>query len=279
MARLTSSQLSQVEEIIRKHTSVLGEILVGSDKPLSDLAKQLGLPPQLTSLVTTAYKYGKLSLLQGQDLTTMTTDQVNRLMRSIKLNPSQQASIDAAKTRAQTFIDNLQQKVVSTVIPAAIQSDMIMWDAIKDIIPTAMENHTPRYQVIQMLRDTTKDWNRDWHRVAQTEMWTAKLQGEAEAIVNNEHPLTNDGAGTMVYKKPAPDACPMCKKLYLEADGVTPKVFSLAQLMANGSNVGKKQADWLPVVGCVHPNCQCTMNVKPPNTDFDSSGNLIYKRK
>ena len=39
-----------------------------------------------------------------------------------------------------------------------------------------------------------------------------------------------------------------------------PIIFKLSELKANGTNVGRKVADYLPVVGSLHPRCRCTLN-------------------
>lgn len=277
MAKLTRSQIRQIQRIINDHMEVLMQITVGDGKPSPRLVKKLGLPEAIVDLITTSYKYGKLGVLQGKDLSTMSESDVKKLMRNIKLTKSQQNSVDYSKIKAQQSIDSLSQRITSSVVTMAIQSDLSMWEAVKDVIPAAMENDTPRYKVIQELREKTGDWERDWHRVAHSEMWDAKLQGEAEAIMNDESPLSKDKGETLVYKRPAHNCCNKCRQLYLEKDGVTPKVFRLADLMANGTNYGKKQADWLPTLGILHPNCMCTLNVMPKDTTFDAQGNLVFK--
>lgn len=277
MAKLTRSQIRQIQRIINDHMEVLMQITIGDGKPSPRLVKKLGLPEAIVDLITTSYKYGKLGVLQGKDLSTMSESDVKKLMRNIKLTKSQQNSVDYSKIKAQQSIDSLSQRITSSVVTMAIQSDLSMWEAVKEVIPAAMENDTPRYKVIQELREKTGDWERDWHRVAHSEMWDAKLQGEAEAIMNDESPLSKDKGETLVYKRPAHNCCNKCRQLYLEKDGVTPKVFRLADLMANGTNYGKKQADWLPTLGILHPNCMCTLNVMPKDTTFDAQGNLVFK--
>lgn len=277
MAKLTRSQIRQIQRIINDHMEVLMQITVGDGKPSPRLVKKLGLPETIVDLITTSYKYGKLGVLQGKDLSTMSESDVKKLMRNVKLTKSQQNSVDYSKIKAQQSIDSLSQRITSSVVTMAIQSDLSMWEAVKEVIPAAMENDTPRYKVIQELREKTGDWERDWHRVAHSEMWDAKLQGEAEAIMNDESPLSKDKGETLVYKRPAHNCCNKCRQLYLEKDGVTPKVFRLADLMANGTNYGKKQADWLPTLGILHPNCMCTLNVMPKDTTFDAQGNLVFK--
>ena len=254
---------------------VLMQIVIGEGKPSQELLRKLKLPKEITDMIKTSYQYGRLGVIQGKSLTAMSEKDVEQLLRKLKVTKAQQRSVDYSKMRAQQAIDTLTQKITATTVTLALQSDQKMWEVVKEVIPDALENNTPRHRVIQQLRDNTQDLNRDWHRVAHTEMWNAKLQGEAEAIINNESPLSKQGGDTLVYKKPAHNACKKCKQLLLEPDGVTPKVFKMSELIANGDNYGLKQADWKPVVGTIHPNCMCPLNVMPPGTKFDSQGNLV----
>jgi len=93
------------------------------------------------------------------------------------------------------------------------------------------------------------DKNKDWARIAHTEINTAVQNGVYQRIKEE----SDDGADQLVFKRPAPDACRYCKKLHLQSDGVTPKIFKLSELAE--SNVGLKAVDWRPVVGSVHPWC------------------------
>lgn len=273
---MTRSQINKIKKIIADHMEVLLHILIGEGKPSPDLLRKLKLPKEITDMITSSYQYGRLGVIQGKSLTAMSEREVEQLLRRLKLTKAQQRSVDYSKLRAQQAIDTLTQKITATTVTLALQSDQTMWQVVKEVIPDALENNTPRHRVIQQLRDKTQDLNRDWHRVAHTEMWNAKLNGEAEAILNNESPLSKKGADTMVYKRPAAStACKKCKQLLLEPDGVTPKVFKLSELIQNGDNYGLKQADWKPVVGTIHPNCMCPINVMPDGTKFDSQGNLV----
>ena len=275
MGRITAAQIDRITQIIKNHMDVIGYITTGLSNPPSYLIKKLGLPLSITNLVTTAYQYGKLGVLQGKNLASMGITEVNRLLQDITLTKAQQHSVEQVKMKAQQAIDSLTQKIITSVTTAALNSDLKMWSVVQKVVPTALHHDTPRYQVIQQLREQSGDWKRDWHRVAQTEMWDAKLQGEAEAIVNGESPLSDDKGDTMVYKRPAPDACAKCKQLYLENDGVTPRVFKMSHLLSNGTNNGKKQSDWVPTLGVIHPNCTCSLNIMTKNTQFDKNGNLV----
>lgn len=83
-----------------------------------------------------------------------------------------------------------------------------------------------------------------------------------------------------VYKEVTKDErlCSICRKLYLNSDN-SPKIYKLSELEANGTNIGKKQVDWLPTVSSTHPNCRCLLqylNVLPGTkvTDYIWNGSL-----
>lgn len=54
--------------------------------------------------------------------------------------------------------------------------------------------------------------------------------------------------------------CKHCVRLYLTSGiGSEPKIFKLSELIANGSNIGKKVADWKPTLDPIHPYCRCNL--------------------
>jgi len=60
--------------------------------------------------------------------------------------------------------------------------------------------------------------------------------------------------------------CKHCVSAYLTAGiGSEPKVFYISELRENATNVGRKTADWKPVIGPVHPYCRCTLIKAPIN--------------
>jgi hypothetical protein len=63
--------------------------------------------------------------------------------------------------------------------------------------------------------------------------------------------------------------CKKCHGLYLNVNG-TPKVFKMSELIANGSNYGKKAADWKPCLTSLHPNCRCLLSEVSPGWGFRS---------
>lgn len=276
MSDLTTAQIDQIKHIIKKHMDVIIMLITGGKKKVDpELVKKLGLPKEISDLITTSYLYGKLSIVQGKDLSNMTVADIDILLKDLKLTTSQRQSIAYLKTKTQMSIDSLQSKIIGTVISQSIQDQLSMYTAVQEVIPEAIEENLDRYEVIEQLREKTQDWERDWHRVATTEMWDAKINGEANAIIDGESPLSDSGSDTIVYKRPSPVACKQCIKHYLEPDGITPKLFKLSDLMANGTNYGKKVADWKPTLGTLHPNCICPLSIMPAGYKFDDKGEVV----
>lgn len=276
---LTQKQIHRIKQIIDDHMNAVMKLTVGTGKPSDRLVSSLDIPSSVRDLISSSYLYGKAGTISESRLASLTPAQVEKILADIKVTPAEQASIDALRSKTSLYIDKLKQNITTNVLASAMDSDLQMWEAVRDVVPGAIAQHHPINQVAAELRDKSGDMFRDWHRVAQTEMWGAKCQGEVESILRGESPMSKDGANTEVYIKPAPDACSKCKQLYLERDGITPRVFSLAELLSNGNNNGKKQADWTASIPPLHPNCRCTLNVKPANTEFDGSGRLVYQRR
>lgn len=104
-------------------------------------------------------------------------------------------------------------------------------------------------------------YEQDLDRIATTEIQDAHNEGAARQIVKAHGPEAT------ACKIPNPKACSSCRSLYLDGEG-NPKVFTMAALIANGTNVGRKRAEWLPVVGTTHPWCACFLRRMPPGFEF-----------
>lgn len=272
---LTKKQIEKIKQIINKHMNIIMSLTTGEGKkPSSAVLKKLGLPPEFEDLITDSYKYGKLGVLKGKPLDKMTPKEIEKLLKDVNLSASQKEAVELSKINAQQHINSLNAKVTSSVLSLAIKEQLNMYTTVEKVVPEAIKNDTERYKVIQQLREMSGDWERDWHRVAHTEMWDAKVRGEAQAIFNGESPLSSKKGETKVFKRPGPNACSKCKELYLEPDGITPRIFTLSELQANGTNYGKKQRDWVATLGTVHPNCMCPLSVMPDGYHFNAIGQL-----
>lgn len=118
--------------------------------------------------------------------------------------------------------------------------------------------------VKQSLKDYFGDGNRDWTRVAVTEVANAMGLGSVDRVVAANEGKDLDDVYT--YRIAINDAaiCTKCRQFYIDADQ-TPVVYRLSTLLANGTNYGKKMQDWKPVAGINHPNDRETgiMELRP----------------
>lgn len=135
-------------------------------------------------------------------------------------------------------------------------------------------------QLSSHLKHHWGNYSRDWDRVAFTELSYIEKWGRAMVY------LKKYGPDVKVIKVPFPDACDVCNLLYLDESG-KPRVFTLSELMANGSNgdewldpeIGeyrnkrasrirydKKSGKFdggdgglMPTIGPIHPWCRCVL--------------------
>lgn len=149
--------------------------------------------------------------------------------------------VEAARIRVNLAIDSLRTRTLQTA-----QSAMAGAAGAALFVLAALA-----------LRRRREEFASDWSRTAQTEMHNAADSGSAAALY--AYP---DGDLTRVYKLCRADACTRCTEAYQNPDG-TPKIFTIGELRANGTNVGRKPSEWKPVIGCMHPYCKCTLHLAP----------------
>lgn len=280
---LTKEQLKQIADIISDHMGVLLKVTTGEGEADSNLLHKLGLPLDATSMIQDAFVLGKIvQMLQENDISKMTFEELKEKAKQYRLSAVERNSLEFAKRHAANYVTALGQRI-SRDINGTI--DRITYDAnlaaverniIRDKVAQAILKQQTKGRLVSELGHALGDWKRDWQRVAHTELWNAKLQGEVITILQGESIYSDSRGDTLVFRRPSPDACQHCKRLYLQPDGVTPKVFKLKDLIANGTNVGRKAAEWQPVTGTTHPNCTCPIAVLPPGFGFDEEGNLVY---
>ena len=208
----------------------------------------------------------------------------------IPLSDEERASAAHANLRAAEHLRGLGNKVGATIGSKLIEADAELGAKMRSTVNDVLASHygdedaTKRMQqrakelgkdegfldgafrstlkrVESDLGHATGDWSRDWTRVVQTEAERAAQEGlqdrwvttEAAAAEKEERPVDR----IVAYKIPRPDACKHCVALHLE--GGFPRLFFLDEMSANGTNVGRKAADWRVTVGPVHPYCACQL--------------------
>lgn len=126
---------------------------------------------------------------------------------------------------------------------------------IKEELEKGVVDRKSLQEIVSDLGHRTEDWGRNFGRIVDTEMNNIFQEGRAQQIKKQ------DGNDARVYKDVYPGACRHCISSYTTSGvGSKPRIFKLEELQANGSNVGKKVADWKPVIESHHPHCRCTLH-------------------
>lgn len=230
------------------------------------LLKQFGIDLKDLKTAFTPYEqnfyFGRLAQALGnENASKLKYNDFQKYLRSgqyIPLNSREKATLDYAKQRTYGHIKNLGQRVTQDVNGIIINESQATRDVyentIKNSIERAILERDTINSVVSEIGHKTGDWNRDLGRIAATEMAAIYEHGrisEAERM---------GGKDAKVYVEVYPAACRFCIKFYTTGGlGSKPKVFTLSDLRANGTNVGKKQAAWQSVIPPVHPWCRCSI--------------------
>lgn len=265
---LTKAQLEQIEKLIRRRFlgltyEALGERALTSEE-LEELKRAGLLRGNVRNLVAEGYTLGKIvANLDREAARKLSYEQVKSA--ALKMTPTTEVenrAIEWAQDHAGQYIKGLSDDMVKEVRAASARTATSAIRMVQDEVAEAVRNRKTVSELRTSLFDAIDDRARDWQRVAFTEMNESIQRGIYQEIRRN-YP---DGADQKVYKRPNPDACKHCKRVYLEEDGITPKIFRLSEL--EDSNYGKKANEWGATVGSVHPWCQCQLQVIPEGYDF-----------
>jgi hypothetical protein len=218
-----------------------------------------------------AFKFGMLTVAaeesQVRKLSKPAFEKFLKSGKFVPLNRRERAALESVQQQAMTDIkglghsmgEDLQQDLreLTDQKRHAITAD--------DVRQAATETIKERQDVKEMalrLGHRTGQWARDFDRISDFVMHRALDEGRA---VQFQHQAEKLGApDPWVFKDVYGGACKHCIRLYLtNGFGSAPKLFRLSELQANGSNVGRKVADWKPVVGPTHPFCRCTLGNRP----------------
>lgn len=255
---LTDSQLHEIRQTIRDHHDAFVANTISPDALAQETVTRLrdkGLLRSGISVIEEAYLYGHvMAILESPKAASMSYDEFKRYLTKnpIPLTDIELRAMQYAQHQAAQYAQGLGNKVNLATGQTLIEADSALRArTIGGIRDATAENIAKRQTVKQLKSDLgwmAKDWARDWDRIAITEKHNAMMRGVADNYSERF------GPDVWVFKRPMPDACKHCKRLYLDGNQV-PRIFKLSTLEANGTNVGRKAADWLPVIGATHPHC------------------------
>jgi len=257
--------LSDSDKQTLKEAGIDYKKLYDESKDLAHLNFQLGL---LSNIIgdKAANKFDYKSLVkyikEGNYIPLNQTEKA--VLQSIKMQSL--ADIRSAKGRIFNDINNVVSNQLAT--ERANQEEFI-----REKISEGVAKRKSRKEIAREIARLTGDWKRDFNKSVAYISHTAFNEGRA-AMIERRYG-GNDKA--RVWFKVQPDACVACKKAYLKPSD-EPIVFTLQEIQANGTNIGKKQADWLPCQ-CMHPFCRCLMQEYIPGTIWEKSRFIVDPSK
>lgn len=227
-----------------------------------------------------AFYFGRLAGVLGP-LQSQQVDYIN-LMRYLRqgqfipLSPSEKRTLIYLQNKTYTYIKDLGYKVGTFITESmkdqAFARRQYYEEVINDSLKRAVIERDTAASVAREIGQKTGDWTRDLSRIAETEMQNAFEIAKAETLLEE-----TDFDAKVFYKQVYPGACRHCIRLYLtNGVGSEPKLFSYNELLANGTNIGRKANDWLPVLGTVHPFCRCDLRKKHSPRDVWDKRTGIY---
>jgi len=197
------------------------------------------------------------------------------------LAPNEVRAYDSAYARAGSYArglgerlaDNLGNHVLEvwdgeeivTEADAELRQERI--EQIREATAGAVARHDDPERLALELMQKTDDWEHNWERVARTEIQGAYNEGRIMSAIDNY------GREARIAKVTETGACDHCIRLHRDENG-NPKIFTLEELFANGTNVGKTKRSWLATAWPVHPNCRCDTVVVPPGMVVGEYGEL-----
>ncbi len=171
---------------------------------------------------------------------------------------------ELAEDLGQTVLEEWEGEEITKEADAELRQERL--EQIRDATGEALATHgDPERLAVDLMR-RTDDWEHNWERIARTELQAAYNDGRVLDAMEAY------GQDTQIARITESDACKQCKELFNGPEG--PIVWPLGDILANGTNVGKKRSAWLPSIYPLHPNCKCDTLVVPPGLVVDRDGRL-----
>lgn len=286
MAFLTKEQIEKLIEAIRRNATWLTWRLLGSqyitETDLAALKAQGLLPMDITAdTVRQAFVLGQLeSVLKEAEWKNLTWEQAMEAATT-KQTPVNELQIRAAGISFFSKLRGLEDEIreglfdqISRATQGAIDESTVR-EKIRQIVTVGVEADKNYRQVANDFRETLKETKRNWHRVAATELHSARQNGVVSAIITGTDVYKDaQGVDSDVAVTPNPDACDDCKRIYLDPKTGNPRIFKLSELLGNaGTNyIRPWRKNAKPVVPPLHPHCFCRVRYVPRGWGYDDKG-------
>jgi hypothetical protein len=283
----TANQIETLLNIIRTQHILFIATQIGpemlSDSELSIL-REIGFDVNDIKLTPfeEMFRWGMLSSSIGlKKAKNFKYDEFKRFVQSgnyLPLTPVERTAYNISQRQAASDIRGLGNRISQQTGQILIEADRNQRKQYEKIITeetaSNIKNRGTISNLVSNLGHRTGDWARDFGRISDYVMHQAYEEGRAA------HIMSQHGADALVYKKVFKSACKKCIELYLtKGFDSQPILFKLSDLIDNGSNIGRKVSEWLPVVGPTHPWCRCMLVYVDPNYEWSEEDGDFTKPK
>jgi len=171
----------------------------------------------------------------------------------------------ADEASAEIFEDWNGERILGTPDPVRRAR---MLKIIREEVGAATLTKDQARTVARRIRQRSGDLARNFERIAETELQATHNEGQIAQAVEL------DGEDARVARIPESGACGYCLRLFIDRETDRPLIFRVSDIIENGSNIGRKRADWLPTLYPMHPNCRCDTIPVGPSQTVSRSGRL-----
>ena len=265
---ISKEALRLIDEILKKYHSAITIKYAGSESVSpEDVSKLLAegiIKPQDIegSVVSDAWLMGKLrEILPEKELEKLSPAEFKSRYRGIisTLTDEEKKKLGVLRDQAAASMVAMSDSARNTMKTSLLNLTFehmteYLGEPVKNILEENYIQNKGLGKLVSALKKQAGDFSSKWDRTATTEMTKIINASMADTIVARNKDKTNDEIHCFFHVVHDAKLCPRCHSLYLNSDG-TPKIFTMSELIANGSNYGKKQTDWNPNLQTMHPRC------------------------
>lgn len=283
----TPNQVEELIQIIRSQHLIFGVRMSGKDIISTEdleLLNKYGVRPSQLEIdmpyVEQSFQFGRLAAALGNYQTkNVKYADFKKFIQGgghRELTDHEKATLQSIKTQSFAAVKNLGGRVEgdlrNSITKEEIKRRAEYEKILREELSTGVINRKSIGEITRDLGIRTGDWMRDLGRLVETESHNAFEEGRASELTEKH------GADVKVYKDVYLGACSSCVKAYLTGGiGSQPIIFKLSTLIANGSNYGRKSAQYRPVLGSLHPRCRCTVHLYEEGTKWDDKKGMFVR--
>src|SRR5690606_7080657 len=216
-----SQKMLEVKRVVRLHFNWLIYATLGKDAltkaEFEELEKYGKLPMNKTlELGDKSYFLGRLrALLKTKQYKEVTYEEGEEAAAKIKLTPVEELVREQVRLKAGKGLEGLAQEIadgvydhLATAIGKTV-SEAVVQQAIADEVALAVIHKKTVQQLASALASRLQNtYKRDWMMIARTELHSAKISGQAQAIANKVDIYAHsDGPNSKVSVVPSPTCC------------------------------------------------------------------------